>query len=212
MDVCDTSSNIILLIPETRIKSNQSVSRKVYLYTKERLAIREILLSEIGEAFVGTDITIICADDFAGTGSQVSDTIIQPIKELISSHGTAINVSLFFVFAIAYQQALDNIVSQSTDAIDISTFCGLVLSNKDKTFHSESVIFVNEDMRIRARNLLSSVIGACLNPMSPEGFGNLQSLVLFSDNVPDNTLPAISSFGMVKGFSWKPLFSRVATS
>ena len=185
VDVCNTSSNIILLIPETGIKSNQLVSRKAYLYIKGRLSIRQILLSEISGAFIGTDITIICADDFAGTGSQVIETIIQPIKELISSHGAPINVSLFFMFAVAYQQALDNIVSQSTAAINISTFCGLVLSNKDKAFHSESGIFSNRDMRTRARHLLSSVIGTCLNPMSPERFGDLQSLIVFSDNVPD---------------------------
>ena len=206
----DAASDVVLLIPETGIKSNQSISRKVYLYIDERLFVRQERLTHVTRTLPGTSLTLICADDFAGTGSQIIQTIVDPVRRAtINDYNT--KIALKFIFAVAYQDAIDAILRLATPLMQISVYCGHVLTQKDQAFSPESVMYSTLKMKENAKHVLINIVGTELNHATPEGFGDLQSLIVFSDNVPDNTLPAISMYGMVRGFFWKPLFSRVET-
>ncbi len=213
--ICTNTPNIAFLDPEPGIKSNPAISRKVYLYLAERFApakLGRIPLSELKDTIqnhTNTNI-IICADDFVGTGLQTVTTYLKPIKELINTHNC--QISLYFIFAVGYQQGLEYIKSQSSSKLNISTYCGLILSDVDRAFHTTSSIFTSKKIRDKARRLIQGIVGKSLFPEWPAGFGDVQSLVVFSDNVPDDTIPAISMAGIVRGYNWKPLFPRFDTS
>lgn len=81
-------------------------------------------------------------------------------------------------------------------------------SAADKAFSEDNNIFETAADRIRARDIAQR-FGAQLEKNQPLGFEDSQALVVFPDNVPNNTLPILYKEGQLQnGHLWRPLFPR----
>lgn len=52
-------------------------------------------------------------------------------------------------------------------------------------------------------------IGNKIDRRRPMGYGDFGMLVVFPTNVPNNTLPALRSYGRSGSSPWNPLFERI---
>jgi hypothetical protein len=216
INVESNKTEILLIDPETGINSSQTASRFMFMLLRQNADIKLIKLSCLlttlkNKKFNGI---LICSDDFVGTGSQINEKIIEPIMQALkeSSENYKNNpLNLVLLFAIGYEDALENLRHKSTPFLTVFALAGSILNNQDRAFTSSSTIFTNSKIKKKAKRLLWKVVGKSLYPDWPDGFGHCQSLVILMDNTPDDTLPAISYSGLVKGFSWKALFERIRT-
>jgi len=203
---------IKLIDTEMGFKSPSAMGRSIFLTADPGLHIERLPLSKIDLILQGEQLPLlIFADDFVGTGDQVSRLVIEPIIEIQKSK-VQINannpLTLVLLFAVGYDRAIDSLKTMSTDELKVVPFVGQALTDLDRAFTPNSNIFPMRKNRKKARRLLTELIGKSLYPECPKGFGDCESLVILTDNTPDNTLPAISRSGVVKGFSWDALFER----
>jgi hypothetical protein len=204
---------ICLIIPETPLKSSSTITRSIFLTLGGN--IKTTTISTLNEILKqGSKISVlIYADDFIGTGNQVYDTIISKTLSTLNDYNfyRQDKISLVLLFGIGYNNAIKSLESKSNDKLNIVTLTGTELNDTDRVFSSSTRIFPVSKLRKKAKRLLCSVIGKHLYPEWPQGYGNSQSLIVLAANTPDNTLPAVSRSGMVRGFNWTALFQRVDT-
>lgn len=164
-----------------------------------------------------TKLVIFC-DDFAGTGQQIRDKLVQVLsisEELRETCEKRIRegnpIILGVLLGAAFEQALDSIRRSGPEWLPIMAHAGVELEVCDKAFSDSSDVFPEPELRGLAKSLVVDQIGKGLSPSAPSGFGDLQALVVTSDNVPNNTLPVIWRSGQVQGVWWRALFDRAST-
>jgi hypothetical protein len=80
--------------------------------------------------------------------------------------------------------------------------------DSDRAFSPDSNVFASTDDRIRAYELVRA-IGLELEKDHACGHEDSQTLLVFPDTVPNNTLPVFWKEGKkYRGKPWKPLFPR----
>ena len=85
--------------------------------------------------------------------------------------------------------------------------CAEVIPSSEQPFSPDSVVFPDVNERRRAMDIVRRYANR-LSPEGPFGFANVQGLVSFFFNTPDNTLPIFWSTAN----AWQPLFPFGTTS
>jgi hypothetical protein len=146
---------------------------------------------------------IVFVDDFTGTGK----TIIDFVKELKKDFPDIFKKQIKIIIGVisGFLDAKEAI-EKEFERIEITNieviFCE-PLNKSDKCFSDESKIFTNPDDRRNARDICWEK-GNYLVSNNPLGFGDCQSIVVFPDTCPNNSLPIL--WAEKKDF--KPLFKR----
>ena len=152
-------------------------------------------------------------DDFCASGEQAAqflETLSEAFNSspvLPSQYTTSRPLPIGFLFAVGFDDALRDLTAYHLPSVDIHVCAGRVLTDSDRAFRVDSSIYPRE-LRKNAKRLLVDIAGLQLEPNSPRGYKDVESLVVFGDNCPDNTLPAIHRSGLVNSRPWRPLFER----
>ena len=177
-------------------------------------------IDEVTRYLTGNSMTklILFCDDFSGTGQQIRTRLVhrlsinEELQEICERRIREGNpVILGVVLGVAFEVALNSIRGCTPAWLPTIAHAGVQLKEYDKAFSDSSVVFPEPELRERAKSLVIDQIGKGLFPSNPGGFGNSQALVVTSDNVPNNTLPAICIPGSVQGVQWHALFERAST-
>ena len=160
---------------------------------------------------------VLFCDDFSGTGTQVSQRLVQALANndrfkavCLSRSRIGKPVVLGVVLGVAFGNAISNIRRSGPGWLPTIVHAGDLLDRCDQAFSENSRVFPESEFKQWAKTLVIDRVGRQLSPQSPGGFGNLQSLVVTSDNTPNDTLPAIWRSGSVLGLPWRALFDRAS--
>lgn len=178
-------------------------------------------ISEIADCLArnsGIQMIMFC-DDFTGTGRQIVSNIIEVLagdeflRKMCEDRRREGNPIAFgVILGVGFSDALHKIRSSGPDWLPILAHAGEQLGDQDRAFSDCSRIFPEPGLRAWAKDLVVNQVGRHLVPRWPGGYGESQALVVTADNVPNNSLPAIYSSGLVRGMEWKALFERAFTS
>ena len=151
---------------------------------------------------------LVCIDDFVGTGRSavqgLKERILPLLEEKIPNWREWI--LLIYAVVVAYEEGLDYI--QSNFGNDISVVCFQRQTEADKAFSPQSSIFESAEDRFRAQDIAKR-IGDSLERRHPLGYEDSQALIVFPNNVPNNTLPIFcKADSTYQGRPWTPLFPR----
>ena len=177
-------------------------------------------LDEVGKRLSkNEDIQVVLfCDDFAGTGQQIAnnvvdtladDSVFQEVCQDRINRGK--RIALGIVLAVGFDDALSRIRTSGPVWLPTFVHAGERLESCDRVFSDTSRIFPDPEIRGWAKALMVDQIGSHLSPKWPGGFGDLQALVITSDNAPNDTLPAVCMTGVVHGMTWKALFKRASS-
>jgi hypothetical protein len=149
---------------------------------------------------------VVILDDFIGTGMQASRDALDGLKAYRDGGGSMSfdRDSVVFMPLVAFEEGVREFSDTVKDLVIEPTS---ILDEADKAFSPSSGVFENEDERTRAREMCAE-IGKALNPDHPLGWYGLEALVVFSDSVPNATLPLLWRGGRIDGVSWEPLVPR----
>lgn len=140
-------------------------------------------------------------DDFIGSGEQAIGFARNELSK--------ITIDKYYFVAFAFEDGLEN-VKKNAGFKDVIVGPGNILSNQYKAFSPQSVYFEIPEERKRLEKICE-YYGKMLYPKYPLGHGNLQSLLVFPDNVPNNTLPIIwagPESESKEGKPWNPVWKR----
>lgn len=147
---------------------------------------------------------VVCIDDFAGSGR----TAVTGLRRMWKSIGAKLvdrKIDFHFIAIAGFSAAISNL-QETADTLGGKIFINVLdlLTDSDRAFSEESLIFDSTEDRLRARDIAHN-IGKTLTSNAPLGHNSDQALVIFDTNCPNNSLPILWS--NAKG--WRPLFERV---
>lgn len=147
---------------------------------------------------------LLIVDDFAGTGTQLRETVGDVTEQLSKRIPDWRERCLVIAGACIASDGsvLDEI---REDGVDVAI--GTVAGERLRAFDPGAEILASHDDTHAAKDLFESV-GRSLVKNAPLGYGGDGLLVLFPDNCPNNTLPAFWAAGSYRGEAWTPLFER----
>ena len=145
---------------------------------------------------------LVLIDDFSGTGRTIVDGLKRELAVLksLNQNGVRIIVIALAGFDSALGQVQNFIEENGLDAKVY--FCD-PFGDEHRAFSETSRAFPTPPERERAREIAEDK-GVQLDNKQPLGYGDTQSLVVFSDSCPNNTLPIL--WADKKG--WTPIFPR----
>ena len=145
---------------------------------------------------------LVLVDDFSGTGGTIIDGLRRELDVLKSLNRNGVRI---IVIALAgfdsAQGKIQSFIEQSE--LDAKVYFCDPFGDEHRAFSETSRAFLNPAERERAREIAEDK-GVQLDNKQPLGYGNTQSLVVFSDSCPNNTLPIL--WADKKG--WTPIFPR----
>ena len=166
------------------------------------------------------NIIVIFLDDFMGTGRQFEKEVLH--KQILGNSRlraaiqakTGSSVFFFVLICVAYEEGMQRAIQALSSAprwLQMKLLVGDILRADSKAFSCESSVFQHEYVRNIAEELIVHQIGEHLHPAAPNGWGGLQSLVVFEHNTPNSSLPVIWKSGYVGNQLWRALFPRMGT-
>jgi len=151
---------------------------------------------------------LVCVDDFVGTGRSAVDGLkanVIPVLERAYPNWTE-RIMLVYAAVTGVETGFKAI--EDAMGNDVVVAHHQELTQSDKAFSEDNNIFETADERLRARDIAHR-IGSVLEKKHPLGHEDSQALVVFPDNVPNNTLPIFYKAGVsYNGQPWKALFPR----
>lgn len=149
---------------------------------------------------------LIIADDFSGSGRTLARLFDGP-QSPISSVLTSLPRARLFIGVIAgYRDALQRVIAKTSDYGDrVRLAVYRVFDEEDKCFSTESRILPDAQERSDFRCFCVDVARRCFAPLKGRhrlGYNGVGSLVVFSDTVPNSTLPVL----WYDSSEWRPLF------
>jgi hypothetical protein len=164
-------------------------------------------------------LIVVLVDDFIGSGKQFERGVL---KRILSDHRLCqairsrkdIPVNFFILVCVAHFEGLKRAIEALRAApswLDMLITAGDILGPESKTFDLHSSVFQNESIRNQAKDIVVEQIGRILYPDAPQGWGNLQCLVVFTHNTPNDTLPVVWKDGFVGDQLWRAIFPRMGT-
>ena len=175
---------------------------------------------EVADRLAGDDrirLVLFC-DDFTGTGEQILKQLVEPLAqdsvlrrvcEKRSAGGKP--VALGIVLGVGFGEALTRIRTSAPKWLPVLAHAGEEIGDEGRAFSNTSSAFPEPELRTWSKAIVVDEVGSSLLPSWPGGFGDLQALVVTADNVPNDTLPAIWSSGVVQGMPWRALFERASS-
>ena len=146
----------------------------------------------------------LLVDDFVGSGMTLSSTCEWLLPRLLATYPLSEVVVVVVVGFESGLRAVMDKVRQWGDRVRLVP--GRVLTDRDRCFTPESTILktaeVRADMETACRIIAKEHYPGLLRKGRHLGFAKIGSLVVFSDTIPNNSLPVLwHNSGM-----WKPLF------
>jgi len=144
---------------------------------------------------------IIFIDDFIATGN----TMKEKLREVLNSERNKtkeIQSKIFLCSIVGYSKS-GVMLEKEFKELDVSVEIANELNESDKCFSDASPLFRSKLEKEKCKELCLDK-GLELENKNPLGFSNCQSLIVFSDNCPNNTLPIFYK----KTKKWTPLFER----
>jgi hypothetical protein len=148
-------------------------------------------------------------DDFIGTGDSANENFNKFFNEFPNNFFD--KHFLYYCVICAYCEGIERLNSSFKRFRKIVAY--KYLSEEDKAFSTESRIFSNVHDKSETERVFK-LVGEQLEKKYPLGYKNMQSLTIFWDNAPNDTLPALIKSGSIKVNNeanlteWIPLFSR----
>lgn len=146
---------------------------------------------------------LVFVDDFMGTGKTIIDFIKELKRDFPDIFDKKIEIIIGVVSGFLYAKEY---VEKEFEKLKINNIKIVIcepLNESDKCFSDESKIFTNPDDRRNARDICWEK-GNYLVSNNPLGFGDCQSIVVFPDTCPNNSLPIL----WAEKEDFKPLFKR----
>lgn len=148
---------------------------------------------------------LVCFDDFIRSGFSATNDLNTLILQLDNSiKDWRYRVLLIYATVLGLDEDIRYIEEHGDP--DIVVLSLKHLTAFDKAFSKENNLFQTDDERIHAYDIANK-IGKVLEKRHPLGFEDSQALIVFPDNVPNNTLPILWKDGMEYNRKpWKALF------
>ena len=146
---------------------------------------------------------LVIIDNFAGTGS----TLVNGLKEHLDilKLANAKGIRVVIIVVVGFGQTRDRVSRFIKDNnLDADIYFCDELGEEDKVFSEMSTLYTESQERDHAKQVAESK-GVALERRHPLGYEDTQSVVVFFDSCPNNTLPILWS---AKN-GWAPLFPRV---
>jgi hypothetical protein len=151
---------------------------------------------------------ILVVDDFIGTGSQSKTELLSVANKIRQDEMLtrwAKRGRLLFAPLWAYAEGVDNVRGEIGDIVHIQPARNL--DDEDRAFSASCSIWETADERRYAESVFRH-IGEQLMADEPLGYGGCQSLIVFENTVPNDTLTAIWKMGTVDEQPWSALLPR----
>ena len=171
---------------------------------------REVDLCRTPPLCVGLDPkdahTLIIVDDFTGSGQTLVELFDGPQASASILLDTFPRSQLFVGVIAGYRRALQRVITRTSrysNRVRIVPY--KLLDEEDKCFTDCSSIFPDPKERVDFRRFCIEVASRHFTGLEGQhriGYGGIGSLVVFSDTVPNNTLPII----WFDKSAWRPLF------
>ncbi len=150
---------------------------------------------------------LMMVDDFVGTGNAGSGYIIRALETLDQEcPDWDSRCYPFYTLVSGFEKGAEMIKSASHNRVEV--IIANPLESKDRAFSPKASIFQDERERTIAKSLFQK-IGSSLEKNHPLGHEDAEALIVFPNNVPNNTLPVFYKRGRYEGRLWTPLFPRV---
>ena len=147
--------------------------------------------------------TLVLVDNFSGTGRTLVGGLEREVELLGRVNSAGIRIVVVVVAGFAEARArIERFIKQRRLEADVH-FCD-EFGPEHKAFPEESRLFHDPSERGRAKQIAETK-GVALEPKQPLGYKDTQSLVVFYDSCPNNTLPILWS----QNSGWSPLFPRL---
>lgn len=150
---------------------------------------------------------LVIVNDFVGSGRSaaldVNANIVKAMNSAIADWRD--RVLLVYGAVVGFE---DGISALGELVQDLVIVCPNLLTSADKAFSPDAAIFDSGNDRLEALKIAREV-GEQLEKKQPLGYEDSQALIVFADNVPNNTLPIFwKSDRKYLGNPWRPLFPR----
>lgn len=153
---------------------------------------------------------LIFIDDLLGSGSQASRLLKNTISKIRCKSANSIHISYFSLFAssdgINTLRTLKDV--KERDYIFDRVQSVFELDNTYKVFNDESRYLTNSEQRNNFKEKCTTIFHDLCNAEDIKkgecGFGDLQLILGFFYNIPNNTLPIF----WAQADSWTPIFKR----
>jgi DNA integrity scanning protein DisA with diadenylate cyclase activity len=165
-----------------------------YLYRRANKLQEDRFISAEDLSAVDDKATlIIFIDDFIGSG----DSAIRLWQEIAAPFQKRNGSKLVLACAVGYETAIQSVVNKTS----FHVICADIVPDSERPFSSNSKIFPGETERVQAEEIVRRY-SSRLELRAPFGYADVQGLVSFFFNTPDNTLPIFWSTAN----GWIPLF------
>ncbi|MYC62708.1 MAG: ATP-binding protein [Caldilineaceae bacterium SB0661_bin_34] len=134
---------------------------------------------------------LVFVDDFIGTGQSIVDCLGDAKETLCLASKQGVEI---FVIVVAGFSRGKKLITQYAEkhGIDIHVHCCDIIDGEGRVFSAESKVFVDSSEREDAKRV-AELFGVRLEKQWPLGYGNLEGIVVFEDNCPNNSLPILWS-------------------
>ena len=146
---------------------------------------------------------LVLVDDFAGTGTTIERSLQREADFLRCANEAGVSVVVFVLVGFASARSrIERTVARLR--LDCSVYFCEELGSEHMVFSERSTVFTDRRYRESAREIAEAA-GVKLESRMPLGYGGMQSLVVFYQSCPNNSLPILWS----QGNGWRPLFPRL---
>jgi hypothetical protein len=151
---------------------------------------------------------LVIVDDFVGTGRTACRRLkehraaVSKATELTGRPAALATICGFESGIVAVQGVIDAL------ELPIEIAVAFELDRASSCFDEASSVFVDSEERLVARRLVDE-LARSMGSDEPLGTGDLQALVVFEHNCPNNSLPVL--WKTSDGMPWNPLFPRITT-
>lgn len=172
-----------------------------YLYVRSVVDLNGVIdhLNQNSSQYVGA----VVVDDFIGTGRSM-DVFLDEIVIVLRTAG--FDFPIFAVALLAFDRGVEFVERgiKKRGNQDVRLIVGRTLYDDDRAFSSTSKVFPDAFDRDSARALALD-LGTRLVSKDPLGYDDMEALVAFEDNIPNDSLPILWASDQ----NWVPLFRRL---
>ncbi len=201
------TDNLCITYVDTPMKSGATTARELSKRLRPGKYGDPNTLAGWMTSHIDKDALILIVDDFAGTGT----TIESGLNSFFKQDGIRKNINNFLnekrilcYLLYSFPEALQRL-KKAFPLVDFNATH--VFGEEVLALDNQSDIFENTE-EIKFANEILLQLGRELTPQMPLGWGDMGSLVVFHNTVPNNTLPIFWCSGVVNDKPWKPLFPR----
>ena len=152
-------------------------------------------------------LALLAVDDFVGSGDSGVKFLDQAFARSLVEQGAPWTNMIRVVYLAACGFEAGRRRMEAGVQVPVTVILGKTLGEQDRVFSPETAIVPDPEKR-ELLQVACEAVGRELRPQHPLGYGNGQALVVFSYDIPNNSLPVLYEPGVWGGKEWLPLFRR----